>query len=389
MKIQTTVGKGLTLQIHEDGTATLNDWVIPEGVDPFEFAAAVGQVWDSMPKDGNYHLERVIIATCEVANVCPGDLSPKLIADMQNDVAQNDPSCGPVCRGFQAMLAAMGGAMIGAEGPGMPAGGIGGDLSREFGGAERRLGSGACRNSFAGDTQILMADGTTKPISQVHAGDHVKATDPAIAHTADEAVAAQILTTDTELTDIAVGDVYGNVSIIHTTPTHPFWDRSIGLWVDADALDPYHQLSTADGTAVTVLAIQSFAGRQLMYNLTVDTIHTYYVIVGTTSVLVHNTGPDCGTLINEGPSPQNAYDVLARVDDKKAPFPGYKGGRPFANDGRQGTTILPRGNGETYQEWDVHPNIKGVDRGGERLVTGSDGSAWYTNDHYESFFRIR
>jgi hypothetical protein len=43
-------------------------------------------------------------------------------------------------------------------------------------------------------------------------------------------------------------------------------------------------------------------------------------------------------------------------------------------------TVLPRGNGVTYREWDVNPNIKGVDRGGERLVTRSDGSAWYTND---------
>ena len=130
-----TVGHGLTLQINEDGTATLNGWVIPEGVNPFVFADAVGKVWDAMPPDGNYRLQRVIIATCQVANVCPGDLAPKLIADMEYDVAQHDDSCkkNPTCLGYTAMLAGIGGAMIGAEGPGMPSGGAGGKpLGRGF-----------------------------------------------------------------------------------------------------------------------------------------------------------------------------------------------------------------------------------------------------------------
>jgi guanyl-specific ribonuclease Sa len=39
----------------------------------------------------------------------------------------------------------------------------------------------------------------------------------------------------------------------------------------------------------------------------------------------------------------------------------------------------------TYREWDVNPNIKGVDRDDERIVTGSNGTAYYTNDHYNSF----
>jgi guanyl-specific ribonuclease Sa len=37
----------------------------------------------------------------------------------------------------------------------------------------------------------------------------------------------------------------------------------------------------------------------------------------------------------------------------------------------------------------VDPYIKGLDRGGERLVTGSDGSAYYTTDHYDTFVRFR
>ncbi|WP_442819142.1 ribonuclease domain-containing protein [Streptomyces sp. NBC_01236] len=47
------------------------------------------------------------------------------------------------------------------------------------------------------------------------------------------------------------------------------------------------------------------------------------------------------------------------------------------------------GNPITYQEWDVNPYVKGVNRGAERLITGSDGSARYTTDHYTSYVQIR
>lgn len=42
-----------------------------------------------------------------------------------------------------------------------------------------------------------------------------------------------------------------------------------------------------------------------------------------------------------------------------------------------------------YQEWDVNPKQPGRSRDAERIVTGSDGSAWYTGDHYKTFTRMR
>ncbi|WP_461109531.1 ribonuclease domain-containing protein [Tessaracoccus terricola] len=39
-------------------------------------------------------------------------------------------------------------------------------------------------------------------------------------------------------------------------------------------------------------------------------------------------------------------------------------------------------------KWDLYPQDAGP-RGMERLVTGSDGSAYYTRDHYESFVTMR
>ncbi len=69
--------------------------------------------------------------------------------------------------------------------------------------------------------------------------------------------------------------------------------------------------------------------------------------------------------------------------------PGYVGDRPFANDGRDGGQVLPKttpdGTAITYREYDTHPYTKGVNRGAERIVIGSDGSVWYTNDHYKTF----
>ena len=57
-------------------------------------------------------------------------------------------------------------------------------------------------------------------------------------------------------------------------------------------------------------------------------------------------------------------------------------------DGRNGGQVLPHTvSGDdpiTYREWDVNPKVKG-DRGEERIVTGSDGTGYYTNDHYLTF----
>lgn len=86
-----------------------------------------------------------------------------------------------------------------------------------------------------------------------------------------------------------------------------------------------------------------------------------------------------------GPGSEKAWTVLNRVDAKGAPLPGYKGGSIFKNkDG-----VLPETPGVTYREWDVNPYTKGVDRGLERIVTGSDGSAYWTGDHYGTFLMFR
>ena len=69
--------------------------------------------------------------------------------------------------------------------------------------------------------------------------------------------------------------------------------------------------------------------------------------------------------------------------------PGYVGDGSFANDGRGNGQVLPKttedGTPITYKEYDVHPYTRGVNRGQERIVIGSDGSRYYTPDHYGTF----
>jgi hypothetical protein len=49
-------------------------------------------------------------------------------------------------------------------------------------------------------------------------------------------------------------------------------------------------LRSGDGRRISVVAAIALIGAQDMYNLTVADAHTYYVLAGTTPVLVHNCG---------------------------------------------------------------------------------------------------
>ena len=89
-----------------------------------------------------------------------------------------------------------------------------------------------------------------------------------------------------------------------------------------------------------------------------------------------------------GPGTEKAWSVLDRALGKGSPFPGFKGGSVFKNLEGRLPALDSGGNPMNYTEWDVNPFIKGVNRGTERVVIGSDGSAYYTGDHYESFLQF-
>jgi ribonuclease T1 len=83
--------------------------------------------------------------------------------------------------------------------------------------------------------------------------------------------------------------------------------------------------------------------------------------------------------------PQKAYEIKDYVLKNKQAINGYVGGRKFKNLEKILPNLEPNGKKITYQEWDINMKKKGKNRGAERLITGSDGNNYYTNDHYKSF----
>ncbi len=94
------------------------------------------------------------------------------------------------------------------------------------------------------------------------------------------------------------------------------------------------------------------------------------------------------TDIRTGNVPMKALKVLRYIRENDKALDGYVGGRRFGNF----ENLLPKKDGSgrkiNYQEWDVNPKVNGKNRGAERLITGSDGKAYYTNDHYQSFLLV-
>lgn len=81
--------------------------------------------------------------------------------------------------------------------------------------------------------------------------------------------------------------------------------------------------------------------------------------------------------------------VLAYIRIHHEAPPGYEGGRRFGNYERSLPLADGSGHRIQYHEWDVHPHEPHVNRGAERIVTGSDGRAWYTADHYQHFTEMK
>lgn len=148
--------------------------------------------------------------------------------------------------------------------------------------APRSALSHAC--SFSGVTVVLMADGTTKAMADIEVGDMVLAEDPETGERGARQVTKLWIHRD-QIADLELEDG----SSVATTEDHPFWNATDAEWQRADALDPGDLLLSADGDLLAVGGMVAASTRTTTaYNLTVDDIHTYFVVVGDEPVLVHN-----------------------------------------------------------------------------------------------------
>lgn len=145
-------------------------------------------------------------------------------------------------------------------------------------------------NSFLPTAGVLLADGSKRDIADVKVGDRILATDPVSGTTKPETVTDVVITKDDkDFTDLTVHTPTGD-NTITSTQHHPYWDASRHQWVNAADLKAGEQLRQPDGTVLLITAVRNYHRTSLTYNLTVDQLHTYYVLAGSTPVLVHNVG---------------------------------------------------------------------------------------------------
>ena len=153
-----------------------------------------------------------------------------------------------------------------------------------LGGRFARPATSCTRNSFVPGTPVLMADGSRKPIEDVHVGDKVIATDPETGRTEARTVEARIVGEGrknlVEVTIDTDGDRGDRTDTLVATDMHPFWLADGRGWTNAEDLRGGDWLRTASGTFVQVTATTSRTVTATVHNLTVTGIHTYYVLAG-------------------------------------------------------------------------------------------------------------
>jgi hypothetical protein len=110
---------------------------------------------------------------------------------------------------------------------------------------------------------------------------------------------AAVSTTSAQDTKAVAGaeDVQG--AHLTTTFHHPFYDVTQSAFVEARDLHAGDVLQTPTGTA-EVGGVRLYHANTTTYDLTIGTLHTYYVEAGATPVLVHNIDEECPTgAVNE------------------------------------------------------------------------------------------
>ncbi|MFJ9034902.1 polymorphic toxin-type HINT domain-containing protein, partial [Streptomyces sp. NPDC102274] len=142
---------------------------------------------------------------------------------------------------------------------------------------------------FLAGTPILLADGTTKNIEDIQVGDKVLSTNPTTGETNAQPVTELLPSEgDKKLNELTITTADGNQKITGTAE-HPFWIPKANAWINAADLKPGTTLSTPNGTTAKIANNRPYTDHVRTYNFAVANLHTYYVLAGTTPVLVHNT----------------------------------------------------------------------------------------------------
>jgi guanyl-specific ribonuclease Sa len=85
----------------------------------------------------------------------------------------------------------------------------------------------------------------------------------------------------------------------------------------------------------------------------------------------------------------NKYDSSGWKGSVSGQTPGTAAGSKYLNRDAKLPTTDSAGNSITYKEFDVNNKLPDAGRDAQRFVRGSDGSVYYTNDHYGTFTQIK
>jgi RHS repeat-associated protein len=93
----------------------------------------------------------------------------------------------------------------------------------------------------------------------------------------------------------------GRAATLTTTFHHPFYDVTRSAFVEAQHLRAGDLLQSTTGEA-EVTAVHLYHANTTTYDLTIDGLHTYYVVAGGTPILVHNTNSSCEIPLYRSPA---------------------------------------------------------------------------------------
>ncbi|MFJ5305657.1 ricin-type beta-trefoil lectin domain protein [Streptomyces sp. NPDC088350] len=247
--------------------------------------------------------------------------------------------------------------------------------------------------SFSPDTPVLLSGGKTKPIGKIKPGDKVEAANPKTGkHQGARTVQHVWINHDRDLLDLTIRTADGQTATLHTTANHPFWDDTSHTWVPAGKLHDGDALSTATNGHAFVVSTQPTPGAANRWNLTVQQLHTYYVMAGTTPVLVHNKNCPDSVVLGVGKhsdslatSRRAAGDSNAHTfndsdygDQAENGLPAWMNGvQEAVGDSNTRLTVTLDGlPGDTPAEAFANAYIRGV-QGGLKMATKSGyGTAW-------------
>ncbi|MEQ0558838.1 RHS repeat-associated core domain-containing protein [Amycolatopsis sp. NEAU-NG30] len=204
----------------------------------------------------------------------------------------------------------------------------------------------AVPHSFTGDTRVLMADGTAKPISEIKVGDEIANTSPdakAVEH--HKVTAVHVTQDDHDRVDLLLD---GSQEPIRTTEHHQIWETRSHHWVEAGQLRAGDQVQ-ALGREATIGGVDHHDAGDATYDLSVGGLHAYYVLASKIPVLVHNNDPcQAGKLSDALPLGMN-HKIAEAYDDVKAgrltshdiysgqEYPWWTGSKEYRVPGRPNT----------------------------------------------------